>query len=77
MYSPAFRITAVQARRAAIHDDHGLGAALVAHARGRREARAVAGDFDYFLGAPVGRIVGHRHHRPAHLPGGGYFKVFF
>lgn len=78
MSSPALRITAVQARRAAVHQHQGLGAALVAHARGRRETRAVAGDLDDFLGAFVDAVVaGGVDHRPAHLAGGGYFRVFF
>ena len=48
--SPALRITTVQARRTPVHDDEGLGAALVAERGGRREAGAVAGDGDVFVG---------------------------
>lgn len=49
--SSALRIPTVQARRAAVHDDERLGAALVAEGGGGREAGAVAGDGDVFGGA--------------------------
>src|SRR5688572_2852093 len=44
--SPALRVPAVQARRAAVHDHDRLGIALVAHRRAGREAGALAGHFD-------------------------------
>ena len=48
--SPALRITTVQTRRAPVHDDEGLGAALVAEGRRGWEAGAIAGDGDVFSG---------------------------
>ena len=47
--STALAVTAIQASRTPIHDHHRLRAALVAHGRARRKARAVAGDFDHFF----------------------------
>src|SRR4249919_2896669 len=55
--SPALRIPAIQASRTPIHDHHGLVVALEAHGGGRREGRAVAGDFDVL--AALGDGVGH------------------
>src|SRR5690606_887071 len=65
--SPALGVAAVQAGRAAIHDHHGLGAALVAHGRRGREAGALAGDRDALAVAFVVARGGCR----------GYFSVFF
>src|SRR3546814_7124633 len=74
----ALRIPTVQAGRTPIHDHHGLGAALVAHARGRREGGAFAGDGDVLGG--VFHVVGKSALTPAlsRRDGrGGYFSVFF
>ena len=65
--SPALRIAAIQAGRAAVHQDQGLGAALVAQGRGRRERGAFAGHGDVFAARLDDRGCGGR----------GYVRVFF
>ncbi len=61
MRSAALRITAVQAGLAAVHQHEGLGVALAAHRRRRREAGAVAGDRDV----------------ATHCRSGAHVRVFF
>src|SRR3546814_5339489 len=58
-----FRVTTIQTSRTPIHDHHGLGAALVAHAGRRREGGAVAGDGDVLGG--VFHVVGKGALTPA------------
>jgi len=65
--SPALAIPTIQTSSTPIHQDERLGRTLVAHARGRRETRAVAGDLDV-LG--VVRGAGEPH-RAAHLARAG------
>src|SRR5688572_14662572 len=52
--SPALAVTTIQTSRTAIHDHHRFRGALVAHGGARREARAIAGDFDHLFGVGVG-----------------------
>ena len=82
----ALRIPTIQTSSTPIHDHDGLGVALVAHGGGRRERRAVAGDFDDFLRAAFGgAAVGGLPFDFAPLRGAtlgasgglGYFSVFF
>src|SRR5690606_15520677 len=47
--SSALRIPTIQTSRTPIHQHQRLRAALVAHGRGRRKTRAVAGDCDVFF----------------------------
>src|SRR3546814_16484324 len=73
-----FRVTTIQTSRTPIHDHHGLGAALVAHAGRRREGGAVAGDGDVLGG--VFHVVGKGALTPALFRRdgrGGPFSVFF
>src|SRR3546814_9429024 len=73
-----FRVTTIQTSRTPIHDHHGLGAALVAHAGRRREGGAVAGDGDVLGG--VFHVVGKGALTPALFRRdgrGGHFSVFF
>lgn len=51
--SPTLRIPTVQTRSAPIHDDQRLRVALVAEGGAGREAGAVAGDGDVFVGGGV------------------------
>lgn len=55
-------IPTIQASLTPVHDHHGLGVALVAHAGRGREAGAVAGDFDVLdvVGGAVGDEGGSR-----------------
>src|SRR3546814_9320223 len=72
------RVTTIQTSRTPIHDHHGLGAALVAHAGRRREGGAVAGDGDVLGG--VFHVVGKGALTPALFRRdgrGGHFSVFF
>src|SRR3546814_1389661 len=71
---PTLRIPTIQTSRTPTHDHHGLGAALVAYARGRRAGGAVAGDGDVLGGVfHVGVVVD----RLGLFGLAGHFSVFF
>src|SRR5690606_41892604 len=76
--SAAFAVAAVQARRAAIHDDDGLGRALVAHRRAGRESdAAVAGDLDILAARRIGHPRLGEQLAAAIVAGYGSVTVFF
>src|SRR5690348_11093261 len=72
-FSPALAVAAIQARRAAVHDDDGTGVALVAQ---RRAGRKATGGFRRGCRA-LARGGGGFDHCPAHFPGRAYFRLFF